>query len=159
MMHILDICSELFLVEVLCGGKNSNCSNAHSSPKTVSLTVHPQCAIDISLIYPPHSTNFLWQHVTPLSPKIYPFQFLLHGGTYITFHHPPALLWCCFIGKFRIFKSQIIPCFASNQGEANREKERLLFFGSSSLNLESRFWILESRFWNLSEHLTLSVKA
>ena len=59
-------------------------------------------------------TNFF---VSPLT------WFQLWGCIHITFHCWPVLLWCCFIGKFCILKSKTIPCFASNQGEANIEKE------------------------------------
>ena len=74
---------------------------------------------------------------TPLFQNL----FLSRRCIHITFHCCPVLLWCCFIGEFCIFKSQIIPCFASDRGEANIEKTsiiqpRFFCFGDSVIYLD-----------------------
>ena len=85
----------------------------------------------------------LWTNKRP------PFQnlFLLRRCIHITFYCRPVLLWCCFIGEFCIFKSQIIPCFASDRGEANILNE---------IHHPTQTFLL-CIFCNLSVHSTLEV--
>ena len=124
--HKLDIYRELFLIENVLERSKFQLQHWNPQvPKTAFSThIYTIWCFQLFTIYAytsihRHQLRWLCTNKTTFFQNL----FLLRCFIHITFHCRPVLLWCCFIGEFCIFKSQIIPCFASNRGRGKHWKE------------------------------------